>query len=155
MPANGEKPSAIGRETRQTVLSVGLSAAVAFGVASYTVERSDDAQKRDAERTRLSAVYTPLSSAAAALFACIPDNRCTNRELFRNARAYNAAETVAIGQGSPAVSAACHAFDKAVGPALRFRGTHGPYQALSPKLITRTVAPYADFAEAIRRELRP
>lgn len=45
----------------QTALSVALSAAVAFGVASYTANRADDSQRRDAERSRLTAVYPPLS----------------------------------------------------------------------------------------------
>lgn len=102
---------AISQETRNVVLSVVLSAltaaAVAFGVAAYSVGKEDERQRTEAERTRLSAIYLPFAEAASNAVACLPTALCSDAELSRAGREFNRSYLLTLGQGEePIVTAA-------------------------------------------------
>jgi len=105
-------PPAPPSQVRQTVLSVVLSAAlsavIAFAVANYTVDNTNESQRREAERTRLTAVYVPLNEALANVIACVSPRLCPRSELLRANRDFNRRSVAAGTQGSEAVSVAIH-----------------------------------------------
>jgi hypothetical protein len=106
----------MGSETRNVVLSVVLSAAlaavIAFGVATYSVQRSEDSQRREATRTRVTAVYAPLGNAVAGLIACIAPATCTDAEVRAAFQESVEASVLTNFQASDAVSYANYALQK-------------------------------------------
>jgi hypothetical protein len=108
----------MGSETRNVVLSVVLSAAlsaiVAFGVATYSVQRSEDSQRREATRTRLTAVYALLGNAVARLIACIAPATCTDAQVRAAFQESAEASVLANFQASDAVSDANDILQKAL-----------------------------------------
>lgn len=152
----------LSRETlAQTGLSVVLSAAVAFGVASYTANRADESQRRDAaraeesqrreaSRARLSAVYLPLGKAVSGVVACVSTRFCSESQLFRANRDYNRSALLAYGQGSEAVSDATSALDATLRVVVRnrFDGKRQP-----DALLRRAGQQVADLQQLIVREL--
>jgi len=144
----------VSRETRQTVLSIALSALVAFGVASYTVQRSDDAQRREAERSRLAAIYNPVATTAAAFVSCAGPDKCTESQLLRASRDYNAASVLVVGQGSDAIQDANVEASEAFGEAARYR-LKNPGARLPEPIGKRVSDRYLSLQNQITKELRP
>lgn len=96
----------LGRDTRQTILAVGLSAVVSFAVASYTVQSANDTQKQEAERTRLGAVYMPLNDAVSGVLACVNERLCSESQLLRASREFNKRALSVNSQGSDTAATA-------------------------------------------------
>jgi len=92
---------------------------VAFGVASYTVHRADDSQRREAMRTYRANLYLPFSSAVAGLVACTAPDVCTNNELAIADREYRRISLIVVALGSDEVRHADDALFKVLYTAVR------------------------------------
>lgn len=155
-PEDGRPPNRLRREVLLVLMSVALSAPVAFGVARYTVNQEEHTQSvaahRDARQRRLFAFYLPLSRAMSNVIACVNPELCSEQELLRANRASNNAAVAAIGQGSTPVDNATSALETSLGELVRNRLAG---KQASGALLTRVARDFVALQQQISQELSP
>lgn len=126
------------------VVSLIVSAVVAFPVALYSADRADESRRAADKREALATVYVPLSQAASEVLSCVRPEGCTDAQLFSSRRRFRRAQLEAIIRGSSEVQAAVSSFEQSLAPVVMERLA----DRVPSDTMLRTVA--EDFSRLLR-----